>query len=160
MAVPLIAPQNVAATTPAQPQCYADSVASHPTSPAVNYYCAVTPASSVGWGGQLNMNATLTDANNNVLTLGAGAAANLYQVCRYTSVLSNYTLNTDHPQTYCLRTPPPNPVTGTYTSCLGTRVKTNLINQNFLVIRGDQVCPPGPSASAPLAYGNTFAHQP
>jgi Tfp pilus assembly protein PilV len=154
MAGPLLAPQNIASTTPTQPQCYADIADSRPY---VNYLCAVRAGSNAGWGGQLNMNSTLTKSDGTVLTLGTGAGQ--YRVCRYTPALGDFTSNTDHPRTYCLTTPPPDPLTDAYTACLATRVKANLINQNFLVIDGVATCP-ADDDTTPLVNGNTVRHQP
>jgi Tfp pilus assembly protein PilV len=168
MAVPLLAPQNIAiSTTPSQPQCYANAADSRPY---VNYFCAVTPASNAGWGGQLNLNSTLTKADGTVLTLGT-TGANRYQVCRYTTATpsiddpstnanealtdpnGDYTANVDHPKTYCLTAP------NTAASCLNTHVTGNLINQSFLVIDGAATCP-GDNPATPLVNGNTRPHQP
>ena len=171
MAVPLLTPQNIASTTPAQPQCYADAADS--SRPYVNYFCAVMPASKTGWGGQLNMNSTLSNAGT-VLTLGTGTP-NRYKVCRYTTATpsidnpatianealtdpnGDYTANFDHPKTYCLTAP------NTPASCPNTRVTGrgtgNLINQNFLVIDGAATCP-ADDAATPLINGNTRQHQP
>jgi hypothetical protein len=86
-----------------------------------------------------------------------------YRSCRYTTDLpsdadpnAEFTLNADHPKTYCMEkpgTPPAGEV------CTGKRVTGNLINQNFLVIRGNLSCPADDS-STPLINGNTRPHQP
>ena len=59
---------------------------------------------------------------------------------------------------YCLERPR-NPTEGGLT-CTGKRVKTNLINQNFLVIPGNRSCPTDEGGTNPLVNGNTRQHQP
>ena len=136
---------------------------------AVNYFCAVVPSTMSGWGGQLNLR--LLDDAGAVATFGSGGSQ--FKSCRYTMDLpsvdnpttttineadpnADFTLNADHPKTYCME----NPGTSTVAMpCTGKRVTGNLINQNFLVIRGDKSCP-GDDSSTPLINGNTRQHQP
>jgi hypothetical protein len=105
--------------------------------------------------------------------LAFGTDGNALKSCRYTHDVpseddpttttvneadpyAEFTLNADHPKTYCMEKP------GTSTTaipCTGKRVTGNLINQNFLVIRGDKSCP-ADDTSTPLINGNTRQHQP
>ncbi len=138
----------------------------------VVYFCAVSTNDPLGWGGQLNL----------VLANGTFSALESdYKSCRYTSDLptveddapattadpyAEYTLNADHPRKYCLERPRNANEAGA--ACTGKRVKLNLINQNFLVIKGSQSCPtelndngtPNGQGSDPLILANTRQHQP
>jgi hypothetical protein len=139
----------------------------------VLYYCAVTTNDTLGWGGQLNP----------VLATGTfSALASDFKSCRYTSDLpraedtktsdieadpnAEYTINADHPRKYCLERPRNTNESGL--ACKGNRVKVNLINQNFLVIKGNQTCPTelnddGTSngqGQDRLVLANTRQHQP
>jgi len=147
----------------------ASCFAATPSASAVNYFCAVVPSQSSGWGGQLDLR--LLDGAGNLATFGGGGSE--FKSCRYTTDLpsvddaatvtineadpnADFTLNADHPKTYCME----NPGTATVAvPCTGKRVTGNLINQNFLVIRGDKSCP-GDDSSTPLINGNTRQHQP
>ena len=116
----------------------------------VLYYCAVLTSDAAGWGGQLNP--VPVDSGG---PLPFGVLASSYKSCRYTTDLpsredtntaaieadpsAQYTLNANHPRKYCLERPRnANEVT---VACTGSQVKVNLINQNFLVIKGNQTCP-------------------
>ena len=118
----------------------------------VVYFCAVLTSDAAGWGGRLNP--VPVDAGGTALAFGNVASS--YKSCRYTTDVptaendattavteadlhAQYTRNADHPLKYCLERPR-NPTEGGL-ACTGSRVKTNLINQNFLVIRGDHFCP-------------------
>jgi Tfp pilus assembly protein PilV len=139
----------------------------------VQYYCAVTTSDAFGWGGQLNL----------VLANGAfSVLASDYKSCRYTTDLpsaenpntvaieadphAEYTLNAEHPRKYCLERP--RNTNEAALACTGRRVKVNLINQNFLVIKGNQSCPtelnddgtPNGQGRDPLVLANTRQHQP
>lgn len=148
--------------------CYALAVGQR-----INYYCAVATSDAQGWGGQLNV--VLASGSFSVLASG-------YRSCRYTSDLpstdldstttvneadphAEFTLNAEHPRKYCLERPRNSNETDS--ACTGKRVKVNLINQNFLVIRGDQSCPSEWDASNvyqeagdTLIRANTRQHQP
>lgn len=140
----------------------------------INYYCAVSTGDAQGWGGQLNL--VLAGGSFSVL-------ASDYKSCRYTSDLptadiertttvneadpnAEFTLNADHPRKYCLERPRNSNEAGN--ACTGKRVKVNLINQNFLVIRGNQTCPtelnddgtPNGQGTDALILANTRQHQP
>lgn len=140
----------------------------------INYYCAVATSDAQGWGGQLNL--ALASGSFSLLASG-------YKSCRYTTDLpsadlestttvneadpnAEFTLNADHPRKYCLERPRNSNEAGN--ACTGKRVKVNLINQNFLVIRGDQTCPtelndngtPSGQGIDPLILANTRQHQP
>ena len=106
-------------------KCYADPAGA---SARLRYFCAVIPVDDKGWGGQLNVGLSLT---------GPPAVT----VCRYTPA-ANPPLNADHPKSYCSKT-------AADADCVKTRVKGNLINQNFLVI-----------AAAPACPATTLQHQP
>lgn len=106
--------------------------------PGMNYYCSI-PWSSKGWGGKLNL-ASLADDR---------------RVCRYTNAQSDFTSNEDHPATYCMERAG---IPQRTKSCTGRPVMSNLINQNFLVVRGSINCPA--DGSDPLINGNTRQHQP
>jgi hypothetical protein len=142
-------------------RCYADhwAAAELAARHGVNYYCAVIPSQVSGWGGRLNPRPV--DSLGTPVTFSTSATD--YRSCRYTTDLpsdadpnAEFTLNADHPKTYCMEkpgTPPAGEV------CTGKRVTGNLINQNFLVIRGNLSCPADDS-STPLINGNTRPHQP
>lgn len=97
----------------------------------IAYTCAVYTQDVTGWGGSLLVN--LVDANG--LALTPAAVAGSPKICRYTKSAGQYAPNTDHPRTYCMISP------ATAASCPSSRVSGNLINQNFLVMDGAQVCP-------------------
>ena len=129
-AMELVVPINLTDRTSIE--CYADpytaaqlAEAALPRVTGIKYYCAVFSGGTLGWGGQLNPRLVDPDNGND-------------RVCRYTTASTEFTNNEDHPKTYCA-------VTDTTLrferSCNRTRVNGNLINQNFLVIRGDRSCP-------------------
>lgn len=149
--------------------CYAITL-----SQRIDYYCAVSTGDAQGWGGQLNL--ALAGRSFSVL-------ASDYKSCRYTGDLptadiertttvneadpnAEFTLNADHPRKYCLERPRNPNEAGN--ACTGKRVKVNLINQNFLVIRGNQTCPtelnddgtPNGQGTDALILANTRQHQP
>lgn len=140
----------------------------------IKYYCAVSTSDAQGWGGQLNL--ALAGGSFSVL-------ASDYKSCRYTADLpsadmdttttvneadpqAEFTINADHPRKYCLERP--RNTNETNNACTGKRVKVNLINQNFLVIRGNQTCPtelndngtPNGQGTDALILANTRQHQP
>ena len=103
------------------------------------YHCAVTPAAtSSTWSGR----ATLVPAG---WTIGSGPDDR--RVCRFAPDLDRsgaVDSNVEHPDTY-------------------TAVAASLTNQNFLVIKGSQACPPrppGPNTTGLLADLGTAQHQP
>ena len=103
------------------------------------YHCAVTPAAtSSTWSGR----ATLVPAG---WTIGSGPDDR--RVCRFAPDLDRsgaVDSNVEHPDTY-------------------TAVAASLTNQNFLVIKGSQACPPrppGPNTTGSLADLGTAQHQP
>ena len=122
----------------------------------VSYYCVVVPAQVSGWGGRLNVQPI--DSADAAVAFSTNASG--YRSCRYTSGTdenADFTLNEDHPKTYCMEKP------GTATAevpCTGRRVTGNLINQNFLVIPGNQTCPTDEGGISALINGNTRQHQP
>ncbi|OGB05766.1 MAG: hypothetical protein A3E25_15240 [Burkholderiales bacterium RIFCSPHIGHO2_12_FULL_69_20] len=126
----------------------------------VSYYCAVIPAQVTGWGGRLNLQPI--DDTDAAITFSTSATG--YRSCRYTADVpsdadpyADFTLNEDHPKAYCMEKP------GTATAdapCTGRRVTGNLINQNFLVIPGQQTCPTDEGGISALINGNTRQHQP
>ena len=138
--------------------CFADSysLVQLATIRRLPYFCAVMVGPSTGWGGQLNP--AVINAAFNVMT--AGNLATQHKVCRYTLKNTDYTDNADHPKMYC------QPASDTLTlspTCTKTRVKTNLINQNFLVIAGNKTCPTDVAAdpaAGDLINSNTRLHQP
>lgn len=140
----------------------------------VVYFCAVITTDTRGWGGQLNP--VLSSGSFSPLTSD-------YKSCRYTSKLpavedtntaeteadpyAEYADNAEHPRTYCMERPRNRNETTITTPCTGKRVKVNLINQNFLVIKGDQACPSEfdannayVEAGDALVRANTRQHQP
>lgn len=147
----------------------------------INYYCAVATSDAQGWGGQLDL--ALASGSWSLLPSG-------YKSCRYTTDLpsadlestttvneadpnAEFTANANHPRKYCLERPrnaneAGNACTAYSASTSGGRVKVNLINQNFLVIRGDQTCPtelndngtPNGQGTDLLILANTRQHQP
>ncbi len=130
--------------------CYSDnsSAAALPLTTGIKYFCAISNYASGGWGGELDV--LFADGSPSL-----GTTASNIKVCRYTLGATDFTNNLDHPKTYCVT------ASGTLASsnvCAGTRVTTNLINQNFLVIKGDQTCPS--SAGTNPARAKTLQHQP
>ena len=148
--------------------CYSVVVAQR-----VLYYCAVMTNDTLGWGGQLNPV---------LATGGFSALASDFKSCRYTSALprlddpstdatneadpnAEFTRNADHPLRYCRERPRGRFDIG---ECTGNRVKVNLINQNFLVIKGSQTCPTelnddgtaNGQGQDRLVLANTRQHQP
>jgi type II secretory pathway pseudopilin PulG len=140
------------------------------------YFCAVSTSDAGGWGGQLNP--VPVDAYGTALEFGnywPGLGDNLpgqYKSCRFTTDLptsddpnAEFTLNANHPRKYCFEQPF---TSGDPALCRGKPVKVNLINQNFLVIRGDQSCPTEQNDNGtnngtgqnPLTLVNTRQHQP
>ena len=125
------------------------------------YYCLVftTLAQApdvTGWGGKLNVN--LAGAYSGGTALPSGTTTNDYRICRYTTANTDFTLNANHPKSYCMET------NGTATidvPCTGNKVTRNLIKQDFLVIVASQNCPtdvaPNPSAGD-LVNSNTLPH--
>jgi hypothetical protein len=113
----------------------ADSALSRPGR-TVRYYCLVF-TDNYGWGGRFNLDPQgFSDAGNVAWTTAATGAG--FKVCRYTTASTDYTVNSDHPATYCME----NAGTATLAApCTGKRVNTSLINQNFLVIAASQTCP-------------------
>ena len=127
----------------------------------VLYFCAMV-SDAAGWGGQLNPVPIDEDGDS----LDFRYLASDYKVCRFTTDVpaaenpsgvetvqkeedlhAKYTLNADHPLKYCMERPPNDGEDGL--ACTGRRVKTNLINQNFLVIPGQLLCPTE-NADSPL----------
>jgi Tfp pilus assembly protein PilV len=149
--------------------CYAQVVDT-----LVVYACAVRTNDASGWGGQLNL--VLAGDHD------FGGDSDDYKSCRYTNDRptaentttvaieadphAEFTLNADHPRKYCLERPRNTNEAGL--ACTGRRVNVNLINQNFLVIRGNQTCPtelnndgtPNGQGQDGLILANTRQHQP
>lgn len=144
-----------------EPTCVTDAPASLDESISrqrrtVRYYCIIYPNSG-GWGGRFDLQpVAFPDTGGLAWNTGTGGL----KVCRYTQASSQFTVNRDHPATYCVER------SGTPTSavpCTGQRVTRNLINQNFLVIGGNQTCPvdgPVDPATGNLINSNTLQHQP
>ncbi len=142
-------------------RCYARqySAAELNARATIDYFCAVIPANASGWGGQIDPRPV--DSAGALVSFASGSAN--FRSCRYTADVvtdsdlnAEFTVNADHPKTYCMEKP------GTATTaapCTGKRVTGNLINQNFLIIPGHLVCP-ADDASTPLINGNTQSHQP
>ncbi|MDH4392334.1 MAG: prepilin-type N-terminal cleavage/methylation domain-containing protein [Aquabacterium sp.] len=145
------------------------------------YFCAIITSDTAGWGGQLNP----MPVSGGGAALTFGVLASSYKSCRYTTDLptaedpntiaieadphAQFTANASHPRKYCLERPRNTNEAGL--ACTGKRVKENLINQNFLIIRGNQTCPtelnddgsPKTGTDAgldPLILANTRQHQP
>lgn len=143
-------------------RCYARQLSASELSvrSGIDYYCVVVPAQVTGWGGRLNVQ-PVNDAGTAVVF---GTSATQYRSCRYTTDLpsdtdtnAEFTVNADHPKTYCMEKP------GTATAdvpCTGRRVTGNLTNQNFLVVRGNLNCPSDEGGLSALINGNTRPHQP
>ena len=125
-------------------RCYGNNLSATELTLAtgIKYFCAIFNSGAGGWGGKLDVRLAGDYPS-------PGLTASNIKVCRYTpDVTTDFTNNIDHPQTYCVT------ASGTLASsndCFSTRVTTNLINQNFLVIKGDQQCP---------ASAKTRQHQP
>ena len=130
--------------------CYADtfSTAALPLTTGINYFCAVSNYATGGWGGELDV--LFASGSPTV-----GSTASNIKVCRYTLGATDFTNNLDHPKTYCVTT---SDTLASTNVCAGRRVITNLIHQNFLVIKGDQSCPS--SGGTDPARAKTLQHQP
>lgn len=137
-------------------RCYADRYSNVALAgrTAVNYYCAMVADNATGWGGRLNLRPIDRDGDR----LRSGD----FVACRYTNDLpteddadGRFTVNPDHPYEYCMEKSGPVPFGKV---CTGRLVNSNLINQNFLVIRNGYACPA--DGSDPLINGNTRQHQP
>ena len=118
----------------------------------INYFCAIRAQFPAGWGGQLNPR---PESSPDVPVKFLNSISN-YRSCRYTSgtgANGDFVINVNHPKTYCKE------VAGASVPCTGKRVTGNLINQNFLIIRGDLACP-ADDASTPLINGHTQPHEP
>jgi Tfp pilus assembly protein PilV len=102
----------------------------------VAYHCLVAPASAgAGWSGR-------TSVVPVGWTLGQGPLDR--RVCRYTTDLDRsgaIDANLEHPDSY-------------------TNVRSALTNQNFLVIKGNQVCPASAAGAGIVAAASTAPHQP
>jgi hypothetical protein len=135
--------------------------------PAFAYFCLVHLSQldvehpdRFGWGGKLDLN--LVDrypepAPNGTALQPPGTTAADFKVCRYTTGLTDRTLNANHPMTYCVEA-----AGALVDGCNGRRITRNLINQNFLVIPAIRACPEDQpdSQPTPLINGNTRQHQP
>lgn len=144
-----------------------------PVGQSARYFCAVRTSDPLGWGGQLNP----------VLDSGSfGNLASGYKSCRYTTDLptadnpktnvneadpnAEFVANAEHPRKYCMERPRNSNEASAL--CTGKRVKVNLIQQNFLIIRGHQTCPtelnddgtPNGEGRDTLILANTRPHQP
>lgn len=123
------------------------------------YYCIIYPANATtGWGGRFNLSIRRFEDNElDATTLTAGGQ---YKVCRYSTAASDTTANTDHPKYYCFT----NSSLASTSTCPDTRVKTNLTNQNFLVIHSSKSCPSDTTTvsvtGGTLVNVNTRQHQP
>lgn len=150
-----VALQSATGEGVASSTCYANAPSSAAAAAAqttVSYYCAVVPSNANGWGGQLNLTpAGFSDGGSTAWTLGTTSAD--YKVCRYTSASTGYTANTNHPAYFCKVLD---------TSC-SSKVKVNLVNENFLVIAGTKSCPTDVAATpltGDLVNTKTLQHQP
>lgn len=125
----------------ALPTCSVESITLRgpPTEQFARYTCIVPlPAHGGGWSGRLD------------LVPGGwliGHHRDHHRVCRYVADLDGsgaIDRNEEHPGAY-------------------TNVTTSLVQQNFLVVRGDQACPagaPGPSPPHNVDLADTVPHQP
>ena len=141
------------------PECLTDAPVSLGDSLAtatrkVRYYCFVYPGSG-GWGGRFNVQ-PLAFSNPGEVAWQPSNAGLL--VCRYTPTATDFTLNRNHPATYCMER------SGTASlsvPCSGQRVKSNQVGQNYLVIAGNKACPVDTEVNASnLINSNTRLHQP
>lgn len=151
--------------------CFADyqnSTLAHAdtsTSPArkwINYFCIVKVTGD-GWVGRtvvkpVEFTDTFPGGTGGIWKIGTGAGE--FRICRYSQAANDYTDNDDHPATYGAAS-----ATCTSPTSEGCRpVKSNLINQNFLVVASTKTCPlestPVDPASGNLVNSNTLQHQP
>ena len=126
---------------------------------AITYYCLVYPSTAGGWGGRLDVVLAANYPNGNALP--GTTTPNDYKVCRYTTAATDFTINADHPRSYCVEKSSPLP--SLQLPCNGRRLSANLINQNFLVIAAAQSCPtdiPADPANGNYVNSNTLQHQP
>lgn len=143
-------------------ECLASSPAAFDAAARViAYYCLVFPTlvqapGITGWGGKLNLNLSGTYANGTALPNGTTTSD--YRVCRYTTASTDFTLNANHPKSYCME------INGTATidnPCTGNKVTRNLIKQDFLVVAANQNCPTDVAAdpgAGDLVNSNTLPH--
>jgi hypothetical protein len=125
------------------PECYANG----PTTPdssrvSIPYFCLVYPSDIlVGYGGKfiLQLAGQYPDGS----ALPGGKNVDDFTVCRYTTATKDFTENSNHPMVYCVEK---KANTTNAAPCAGQTVKTNLVNQNFLVTA---------SGSCPDSTGNT-----
>jgi Tfp pilus assembly protein PilV len=120
----------------AQPQCGSDATRLASGEQFVTYHCMVTPLAAGRWSGR-----------SSIVPQGwtLGAAASQYKVCRYSADQDgsgNVDSNAEHPKDY-------------------SEVAGALMQQNFLIIRGDQACPVAPIiAGSVFSNLSTVQHQP
>lgn len=121
----------------------AQSVAAASDPSGVEYYCIVYPNAQGTWSGASSIApGAFSDAG--AATWAIGSSSSKYKVCRYTPSSAASQTNVNHP--------------AAYTDVLG-----NLVNQNFLVIVGNQTCPtdtPADPASGNMVNSNTMQQQP
>lgn len=144
-----LTPAPPAPTPPAltPPLCYLEEIPPK----VLAYYCAIPVGTSTTpnyvWSGRSYLAPISPPPSPPPLDLSGGSPTG-YQVCRYTTVPGIPLVgsgtpplrNEDHPDQY-------------------KDVRTNLVNQNFLVIGGGVSCP-GDDPSTPLINGLTTEHSP
>ena len=127
------------ATCSVESLAIAPDAAASPAERFARYTCVVPlPAHGAGWSGRLDL-----------VPSGwrLGLHRDHHRVCRYTADLDGSRAidrNEEHPATY-------------------TGVTTSLVQQKFLVVRGDQDCPagpPGPHGPHNVDLADTVPHQP
>ncbi len=148
------------------PECYFENL---PSSPAVaktiSYYCLMSVSTVAGSGSKWSGHSDVFGLS--LASAIADASAGLYRVCRYTPHHVQQAGNTTYTVTI---SPGPPPITQTRTILNEdhpydyANVGSNLVRQNFLVIRaGDGATPyvcPDDDLSTPLVNGSTWYHQP
>ena len=121
---------------PAAPECGAEAQTLASGEQFVTYHCMVTPAAAGRWSGR-----------SSIVSQGwtLGTAATQYKACRYSADQDSsgkVDSNAEHPKDY-------------------SEVEGALMQQNFLIIRGDQACPVAPVIGGSVfANLSTMQHQP
>jgi len=126
----------------------------------IDYICVMFPDSTLGWGGQINIQPGSSFPDGSPASWAFGTTGSSYRVCRYTTAPTDQTANVDHPKVYCKVNSAGLCDTGTNSRGL---VRENLSHQNFLVLKGNQSCPTDVAAdpsAGDLVNSNTRPHQP
>ena len=121
-----------------------DDAATAALSGTVKYYCAILSNLQFQWSGRSRI-MPLAFSNTSTWTIDGVAGVGVRKVCRYTPLAVDLsTKNSDHPLDY---------------STTGSKAKSSLANQNFLVISAAHACPIDAPAAGDFVNSNTLLHQ-